>query len=137
MEDKRCYSLNQAAYLIMLGYTYQIKFDEETARFYLVFPESGEIYNDIKEYKSKNVTVNLFGFTRAYKKIRDEIRSIRFSEEFGVKYSLCKIRTFIEKSAKNIQERFPTREEQEAYINDLSILSEEELEEKYYSGRVD
>jgi hypothetical protein len=42
-DEKRCYSLNQAAYLIYLGYTYEIKFDEESAKFYVVFPESSQI----------------------------------------------------------------------------------------------
>jgi hypothetical protein len=123
-DKKRTYSLNQGSYLIMLGYPYEIKFDEETARFYLVFPQEDEVKKAIQLYKSRQVEVNLFDFTKAYKKLRDEIRSIRFSSDgFAVKYSLCKIKS-ISKNEKTNKE----------FVEQRNKFLEEYYEENYFDG---
>jgi hypothetical protein len=132
VEEKRCYSLNQAAYLIYLGHTYKINFDKESAKFYVVFPQSDQVKKDIYEYKSTDVVVSLKGFTHAYKQLRDEINAIRFSDALAVKYSMCKIRSickdnevnkkFMEKKDKFIEEYY-----EENYFDGVRMVDEDEF----------
>lgn len=80
MEDKRIYSLNLAAYLIMQGHIdYVIKQDSENLKFYFVFKDN-EVGKDILTYKSDCVMVDLHQFSTSYRKLRREIDKIRLGD---------------------------------------------------------
>jgi hypothetical protein len=82
--------------------------------------------------------VSLKGFTSAYKALRNEINAIRDSKEFRMKYTFCKMRVIFNKANEGYKEKFKTRDEFEAYIEDCKHLSQDALDEKYFKGeRVD
>lgn len=78
--EKRIYSLNLIAFIMMeTGLQPSINQDEK-GMFYGVFPEIRGVAYAIKKWKSAKCEVEIHRFLNCYKELRDTIKEIRFPE---------------------------------------------------------
>lgn len=73
--EKRIYSLNLGAYLLSTTHIMpEIRRDEETGSFYLIFPQTKEIKKGIHDFKQANPKIEIHSFLNAVKQIRQSIK---------------------------------------------------------------
>lgn len=74
MKDKRIYSINLGAYVMATtNLIPQLRLDEETNTFYMVFPQCAGVATAIRQFKFENPNIDLHNFLRAIKQIRESM----------------------------------------------------------------
>lgn len=73
----KIYSINVAAFLLMVGKVEPIIELDHTGQAYFLFPNTTEISFMIQVYRMNRVSVDLKDYLAAYREIRQKIRKIR------------------------------------------------------------
>ena len=78
MEEKRIYSLNLAAYIIVTtGLEPNYYADEVSGVYYCVFPQCEEVLEAIGSFRQSTVTVNLHQYLNEFKRLKEKIAALR------------------------------------------------------------
>ena len=83
--EKRIYSMNTAAYLIMAtGIEPQYAYDStDEWKVYFVFPETEDVEQAIKEYRATTTMVNLHMFLNCFNKLKENVKKLQRLQSNG------------------------------------------------------